>query len=51
MCSPFGFLIQQFLICLFFGKKIAFVYEFQHTPLWKIIFLSMFHSSCGYEIF
>jgi hypothetical protein len=28
----------------------AIVYEFHHTPLWKIIFFSMFHSSCGGEI-
>jgi hypothetical protein len=31
-------------------QKIAFVCEFQHTPLWKINFFSMFHTSCGYEI-
>jgi hypothetical protein len=39
MCSLFGFLIQQFFICLFYcKKKTAFVCKFQHTPLWNFIF-------------
>jgi hypothetical protein len=46
----FGFSIQEFFICLFYGQKTAFVCEFQHTPLRKMIFFSMFHTSCGYEI-
>jgi hypothetical protein len=50
MFSPFGFSIQEFYICLFYCQKTAFVCEFQHTPLWKMIFSSMFHTSCGYEI-
>jgi hypothetical protein len=33
-----------------FIVKTAFVCEFQHTPLRKMIFFSMFHTSCGYEI-
>jgi hypothetical protein len=28
----------------------AFVCEFQHTPLQKMIFFSIFRTSCGYEI-
>jgi hypothetical protein len=31
-------------------QKIAFVCEFQHTPMQKMIFFSIFHTSCGYEI-
>jgi hypothetical protein len=38
MFSSFGFSIQEFFICYFYCHKPAFVYEFQHTPLWKIIF-------------
>jgi hypothetical protein len=39
------------IFCIpFYCQKTAFVCEFQHTPLWKIIFFSMFHTSCGYEI-
>jgi hypothetical protein len=37
MCSPFGFSIQQFFICLFYCQT-PFVCEFQHTPLWKYFF-------------
>jgi hypothetical protein len=29
----FGFSVQQFLKCLFYCQKMAFVCEFQHTPL------------------
>jgi hypothetical protein len=43
--SLFGFSIQQFFVCLFYCPKTAFVCEFQHTPFWKIIFSSMFHTS------
>jgi hypothetical protein len=50
MFSPFGFSIQEFYICLFYCQKTAFLCEFQHTPLQKMIFSSMFHTSCGYEI-
>jgi hypothetical protein len=38
MFSPFGFSIQEFFICLFFGQKMAFVCEFQHTPCRKWFF-------------
>jgi hypothetical protein len=37
-------------LCLFYYQKMAFVCEFQHIPLQKMIFSSMFHTSCGYEI-
>jgi hypothetical protein len=50
MFSPFGFSIQGFYICLFYCQKMAFVCEFQHTPLRKMIFSSMFRTSSGYEI-
>jgi hypothetical protein len=36
MFSPFGFSIQEFFICLFYCQKMAFVCEFQHTPLRKM---------------
>jgi hypothetical protein len=48
--SLFGFSIQEFFTCLFYCQKMAFVCEFQHTRLWKMIFFSMFHTSCGFEI-
>jgi hypothetical protein len=51
MFSLFGFSIQEFFIYLFYCQKTAFVYEFQQTPLRKMIFFSIFHTSCGYEIF
>jgi hypothetical protein len=35
---------------LYFGQKTAFVYEFQHTPLWKLMIFSRFHTSYGHEI-
>jgi hypothetical protein len=38
MFQPFGFLIQEFFIYYFYCQKTAFVCEFQHTPLRKIIF-------------
>jgi hypothetical protein len=38
MFPLFGFSIQAFFICYFYCQKTAFVCEFQHTPLWKIIF-------------
>jgi hypothetical protein len=38
MFSPFRFSIQEFFICYFYCQKTAFVCEFQHTPLRKIIF-------------
>jgi hypothetical protein len=38
MFLPFGFSIQEFFICYFYCQKTAFVCEFQHTPLWKMIF-------------
>jgi hypothetical protein len=34
----FGFLVQEFFICYFYYKKMAFVCEFQHIPLYKMIF-------------
>jgi hypothetical protein len=50
MFLSFGFSIQELFIYLFYCQKMAFVYEFQHTPLREMIFFSMFHTSCGYEI-
>jgi hypothetical protein len=50
MFLPFGFSIQEFIICLFYCQRTAFVCEFQHTPLRKMIFFSMLHTSRGYEI-
>jgi hypothetical protein len=50
MFLPFGFSIQEFFICYFYCQKMAFVCEFQHTPLWKLMMLSRFHTLCGYEI-
>jgi hypothetical protein len=50
MFLPFGFSMQEFFICLFYCQKTAFVCEFQHTPLQKMIFFSLFHTSYGYEI-
>jgi hypothetical protein len=41
---------KNFSYAIFIVKKTAFVCEFQHTPLRKMIFFSMFHTSCGYEI-
>jgi hypothetical protein len=35
---------------LFLLSKTAFVCEFQHTPLCKMMFFSRFHTSHGYEI-
>jgi hypothetical protein len=50
MFSLFGFLIQEFFICYFYCQKTAFVCEFQHTPLRKIIFLATFHNFGECEI-
>jgi hypothetical protein len=49
MFLPFGFLIQEFFICYFYCQKTAFVCEFQHTPLWKLMIFSRFYTSCGYD--
>jgi hypothetical protein len=38
MFSLFGLSIQEFLISLFYCQRTAFVCEFQHTPLRKMIF-------------
>jgi hypothetical protein len=46
----FGFSIQEFFICYFYCQKTAFVCEFQHTPLWKLILFSRFYTLCGHEI-
>jgi hypothetical protein len=46
----FGFSIQEFFICYFYCQKIAFVCEFQHTPFWKLMIFSKFHTFCGHEI-
>jgi hypothetical protein len=51
MFPPFGFSIQEFFICYFYCQKTAFVCEFQHTPLQKIIFLATFHNFGEYEVF
>jgi hypothetical protein len=39
-----------FFLYLFYCQKTPFVCEFQHIPLRKMIFFSMFHTYCGYEI-
>jgi hypothetical protein len=36
--------LYVFSVCC---QKMAFVCEFQHTPRRKMIFFSMFHTSCG----
>jgi hypothetical protein len=47
MFSLFGFSIQEFFICYFYCQKTAFVCEFQHIPLQKIIFLRFCtHAPC-----
>jgi hypothetical protein len=51
MFPPFGFSIQEFFICYFFGQKTALVCEFQHTSLRKINFLATLHNFGEYEIF
>jgi hypothetical protein len=33
---------KNFLYAIFIVKQTAFVCEFQHNPLWKMIFFSMF---------
>jgi hypothetical protein len=38
MFPPFTFSIQEFFICYFYCQKTAYVCEFQHTSLWKIVF-------------
>jgi hypothetical protein len=43
-CLDFHYNI--FLYVFFIVKKTAFICEFQHTPLRKIIFFSIFHTSC-----
>jgi hypothetical protein len=48
MFSPFGFSIQEIFICYFYCQKTAFVSEFQHTLLWKLMIFSRFHTSCGH---
>jgi hypothetical protein len=50
MFPPFGFSTQELLICYFYCQKTAFVCEFQHTPLRKIIFLATLHNFGEYEI-
>jgi hypothetical protein len=47
MFPLFEFSIQEFSICYFDCQKTAFVCEFQHTPLPKMIFFSMFHPLVG----
>lgn len=42
---PFTFWIQSFLICLFHCQKPAFVFECQHTSMWKIKIFSRFYMS------
>jgi hypothetical protein len=42
MFSMFVFSIQEFFICYFYCQKMAFVCEFQHTPLWKLMIFSRF---------
>jgi hypothetical protein len=50
MFLPFGFSIQEFLICYFYCPKTAFVCEFQHIPLLKTIFLATLHNFGEYDI-
>jgi hypothetical protein len=50
MFPPFGFSPKGFFICYFYCQKMAFVCEFQHTPLQKIIFLATLHNFGEYEI-
>jgi hypothetical protein len=50
MFPPFGFSIQEFFMCYFYCQKNAFVCEFQHTPLWKVIFSTTLHNFGEYEI-
>jgi hypothetical protein len=50
MFLSFGFSIQEFLIYYFYCQKTAFVCEFQHTPLRKIIFLATLLNFGEYEI-
>jgi hypothetical protein len=38
MFPLFEFSIQDYFICYFYCQKTAFAFEFQHTPLWKIVF-------------
>jgi hypothetical protein len=35
---------------LFLLSKNGLVCEFQHTPLWKLMIFSRFHTLCGHEI-
>jgi hypothetical protein len=50
MFPQFRFSIQEFFICYFYCQKTAFVYEFQHTPLQKIILLATLYNFGEYEI-
>jgi hypothetical protein len=43
------FQFSNFLYVFYVVKKRP-LYEFQHTPLRKMIFFAMFHTSCGHEI-
>jgi hypothetical protein len=40
MCSLFGFSNQEFFIEFFYYQKTAFVCEFQHTSVWKLMIFS-----------
>jgi hypothetical protein len=42
-----NFSIQEIFIFYLYCQKTAFVCEFQHTPLWKLMIFSRFHSLCG----
>jgi hypothetical protein len=41
---------MDFSYAFFWGQKPALVCEFQHTPLRKMNFFTMFHTSSWYEI-
>jgi hypothetical protein len=41
---------KNFSYAIFIVKKMAFVGEFQHTPLWKLMIFSRFHTLRGHEI-
>jgi hypothetical protein len=48
--STIQILIQDFIICYFYCQKTAFVCEFQHTSLWKLMIFSRFHTLCGHVL-
>ena len=45
MISLLGFSIQYFSVCLFYYHRLAFVFESQHTFIWKIKHFYRFYRS------